>query len=117
MSIKILILLLFVSSLSFSKNEGNIWYFGANCGLDFNNAEVRVLNGSKLNSKEACATFCDEKGEVILYSDGVSLWNKNHNRINDNLLMKGNQSADAAPSRSRQNKQDISKANKMGQKK
>lgn len=93
MSIKILILLLFVSSLSFSKNEGNIWYFGANCGLDFNNAEVRVLNGSKLNSKEACATFCDEKGEVILYSDGVSLWNKNHNRINDNLLMKGNQSA------------------------
>lgn len=93
MGSKILILLLFFSSLSISKNEGNIWYFGGNCGLDFNNADVRVINGSKLNSKEACATFCDEKGEVILYSDGVSIWNKNHKKINDNQLVKGNQSS------------------------
>jgi len=57
---------------------GKIWYFGAYAGLDFNNNPPIPLTNGKLYSGEGCATMSDQFGDLILYTDGVTVWDRNH---------------------------------------
>ena len=38
-----------------AQNEGNIWYFGLNAGLDFNSGTPVALTDGQLNTHEGCA--------------------------------------------------------------
>jgi len=69
------------TSHGISQGEHNVWYFGGNAGLDFNNNNgVQALaNGSLYQfSIEACATCCNTSGDLLFYTNGVTIWNKNH---------------------------------------
>jgi gliding motility-associated-like protein len=81
---KVLLLILIVFSQHLlAQGEGNIWYFGFNAGLDFNeNPPVALTNGS-LFSNEGCATICDVSGNLLFYTESTTVWNKNHD-IMDN---------------------------------
>ncbi|WP_044402681.1 T9SS type B sorting domain-containing protein [Lacinutrix sp. Hel_I_90] len=74
-----LIFLLFLTlSVGFAQNETNIWYFGVNAGLDFNSgAPVPLLDG-ELNTDEGCATISNASGNLLFYTDGVTVWNNTH---------------------------------------
>ncbi len=61
-----------------SGKERNIWYFGANAGLDFNSAEPIVLNNGQLYNAESCASIANADGQLLMYTDGLTLWNANH---------------------------------------
>jgi DNA-binding beta-propeller fold protein YncE len=77
--IKILIYLLLIPGLNvFAGKENNIWYFGRNAGLDFNFTPPVVLLDGKINTREGVATLSDTNGNLLLYTDGVILLNKNH---------------------------------------
>lgn len=56
------------------------WYFGENAGLNFNldNGRVNVVNDGQLNTREGCASISDERGNLLFYTDGVTIWNRNH---------------------------------------
>lgn len=60
------------------------WYFGENAGIDFNNIEEGAtpipLSGS-LNTLEGCSVMSDIEGELLFYTDGVTIYNK------DNVVM------------------------------
>ena len=74
-----LLLLLFFALKSFSQKEANIWYFGQNAGLDFNTNPPTALTDGKIDTYEGCSSFSDEDGKLLFYSDGITVWDKNHN--------------------------------------
>lgn len=63
--------------LSFSQKEAAFWYFGQNAGLDFNTGVPVVLTNGQLSTFEGCATISDASGNLLFYTDGVTVWDKN----------------------------------------
>ncbi|MDR2765259.1 MAG: FG-GAP-like repeat-containing protein [Tannerella sp.] len=43
------------------------------------------LNGSAMNSIEGCITVSDRNGQLLFYSDGISIWNRNHGEMTTGL--------------------------------
>lgn len=74
----ILFILLFLAIDSYAQRETNIWYFGRKAGLDFNSGSPVVLNDGKMSTNEGCATISNGMGELLFYTDGMKVWNKNH---------------------------------------
>ncbi|MBA2422274.1 MAG: T9SS type A sorting domain-containing protein [Chitinophagales bacterium] len=97
---KKLLLLLFVPGLiniSFAQNETNIWYFGYGAGVDFNSGTPEGINGGNTFTIEGTASICDTAGSLLFYTDGITVWNKNHNvMINGNNLDGGYSSTQSA---------------------
>ncbi|CAN5355090.1 hypothetical protein BH11BAC1_BH11BAC1_29940 [soil metagenome] len=61
-----------------SQKEGNIWYFGNLAGLDFNSGAPVALTNGALNTTEGCSSISDANGNLLFYTDGSSIWNRNH---------------------------------------
>ncbi len=76
-----LLLLLFFALKSFSQKEANIWYFGEKAGLDFNTKPPTALTNGEINTFEGCSSFSDEDGNLLFYSDGITVWDKNHDEM------------------------------------
>ncbi|MDI1307127.1 MAG: PKD domain-containing protein [bacterium] len=74
----LLIVVLFLSLGCFAQGEANIWYFGYHAGLDFNSGNPVVLTDGQLNTQEGCSTISNATGQLLFYTNGVSVWNKNH---------------------------------------
>tara|TARA_B110000858_G_C17785847_1_gene467253 strand:- start:1544 stop:1972 length:429 start_codon:yes stop_codon:yes gene_type:complete len=75
---KLLLFVLCLPFLGLAQKEGNIWYFGENAGLDFNNGSPVALTDGMLNTSEGCASICDANGNLLFYTDGMLVYNKNH---------------------------------------
>ncbi|OEJ98851.1 hypothetical protein A8C32_06595 [Flavivirga aquatica] len=69
-----------VASISYSQQEAANWYFGENTGIRFNsNGSTTNLTDGKLNTDEGCTTISDSDGNLLFYTDGITVWDKNHN--------------------------------------
>ncbi|MCG9912192.1 MAG: gliding motility-associated C-terminal domain-containing protein [Flavobacteriales bacterium] len=55
----------------------NYWYFGSNAGILFGNP-IQDLSDGVINTVEGCVSISDINGVLLFYSDGVTVWNKNH---------------------------------------
>ena len=76
---KITIIVFILSNMfSFSQKEANIWYFGKNAGLDFNSGSPVALTNGRLDTDEGCATISNSNGQLLFYTDGITVYNKNH---------------------------------------
>lgn len=74
----ILILALLPLTLaSFAQGENNFWTYGYNAAINFNGANP-VPATSQLMSYEGCASICTPGGDLLFYSNGNSVWNRNH---------------------------------------
>jgi gliding motility-associated-like protein len=67
-----------MSVFCFSQNETNNWAFGVNAGLDFSNGDVTVLNDRSMVTPAGCASISDDDGNLLFYTNGQTVWNKNH---------------------------------------
>ena len=86
----LLIILLF--KLGYAQREANIWHFGAGVGLDFNSCEpVPVF--SEMRSTEGCASIANGQGELQFYTEGGTVWNRNHQIMNNGTGLLGHRSA------------------------
>lgn len=74
-----LALSLFGSSL-FAQKETYNWYFGDNSGITFlpNGTNPKPLPGGKITSDEGVASISDSDGNLLFYTNGNKIWNKNH---------------------------------------
>lgn len=63
----------------FAQRETTNWYFGAKAGLDFNSGITEVLNEGQLSTTEGCASVSDNSGNLLFYTNGVNVWDKTHN--------------------------------------
>jgi len=87
------------SSDSYAQKENNIWYFGYNAGIDFNSGKPLARTDGQMHQEEGCATMCDRNtGKLLFYTDGISIWNKNHKLMpgGDRTLLGNNHSAQSA---------------------
>lgn len=74
----VLAFILNLTTLIYSQQEANVWYFGNNAGLDFNSGSpVALLNG-QLDTQESCGSIADTSGQLLFYTDGMSVFNRNH---------------------------------------
>ena len=73
-----LVFFLFLAQLVFSQGEYNIWYFGNNAGMDFNGGAPVALTNGVLNTDEGSSSICDAAGNLLFYTDGITVWNRNH---------------------------------------
>lgn len=71
-------LFFFIGFIVSAQQEANIWYFGEQAGLDFNSGAPVVLEDSAMSTQEGCASIANGNGELLMYTDGVTLWNRNH---------------------------------------
>lgn len=72
-----LIAILFCFSFSIkAQNYHNIWFFGNNSGLNFNYTSPLAYFGGHMESIEGSSVICDENGQVLFYSNGTQIWNK-----------------------------------------
>jgi len=80
-------------TICFSQNETANWTFGENAGLNFNSGYPLPLGASQLNTTEGCASMSDNSGNLIIYTDGSTVWNKNHDIMTNGLDLLGNDSS------------------------
>ncbi len=67
-----------ITSISFAQGEANFWFFGGFSGLDFNTGSPVVVNGGQLNTSEGCASISTSNGQLLFYTDGITVYNRNH---------------------------------------
>jgi len=64
----------------FSQNEAANWYFGFGAGIQFNqnNTAVASVSNGQLNTNEGCASISSANGKLLFYTDGITVYNRNH---------------------------------------
>jgi gliding motility-associated-like protein len=78
------------------KKGGTEWHFGRFLGLKFSEDGTTTEIPSAMRSYEAAAIAYDDNGEVLFYSNGSRVWNREHQiMINGNRLA-GHESATQA---------------------
>lgn len=81
---KLLLIFFFsLSSLSQAQNPDIKrtwhWYFGDKAGLDFSSGNPVAVTNSQMDFVlEGCVSISDTSGNLLFYSDGWKVWNKNH---------------------------------------
>jgi hypothetical protein len=83
MKFKLLTFILFVSLKSFSQGEASNWFFGTKAGIKFNaDNSITVLstnpNPIAISTNEGCSSLSDPNGNLLLYTDGRTVWDRNH---------------------------------------
>ncbi len=75
-----LLVLLWTYSVSLAQPtaRGNVWYFGQNAGLTFGGAGPQALTDGQLNTPEGCASVSNLAGNLLFYTDGDKIYNRNH---------------------------------------
>ena len=68
-------------NLVFAQGEANIWYFGTNAGLDFNSGNPIAITDGQSTAWEGTAVMSDSAGNLLFYTDGVTVWNRNHDTL------------------------------------
>ncbi|TKS55794.1 T9SS type B sorting domain-containing protein [Mesohalobacter halotolerans] len=79
----VLILVNFSLNITYSQGEANNWYFGSNAGISFNTSPPTVLNDGALSTNEGCSSISNANGELLFYTDGRTIWNTNHQIMNN----------------------------------
>jgi hypothetical protein len=70
-------ILTFFLTLSSYSQRSNIWYFGIHNGINFNTNPPSLLGGQSANY-DYTSTMSDNQGNLLFYTDGISVWNKLH---------------------------------------
>ena len=61
-----------------AQNQTDNWYFGNKAGLNFSTCTPTILTDGQVNTDEGVATISDANGNLLFYTDGVTVWNKQH---------------------------------------
>jgi len=81
----IILLLVFIycNGNVFSQNNPDLkrtwhWYFGDKAGLDFSSGTPVVDMNGQMSEWLGTTTMSDTSGNLLFYTEGISVWNKNH---------------------------------------
>lgn len=95
------VIILLYSIVVFSQGEANNWYFGNHAGLSFASGSPVALTDGQLVTDEGCATISTASGQLMFYTDGTTVYNKNHTIMMNGTNLMGsyssNQSATIVP--------------------
>ena len=95
---KKLILLILINFLALSpllsQNETVNWYFGDHAGIRFSipGYVPTAATDGQLSTLEGCAAISDQEGNLLFYTDGVTVWNKEHEVMPNGTGLTGHES-------------------------
>ena len=76
-----------ICNFSISQEEASNWYFGSNAGIKFNSdGTVTNLTDGMLDTVEGCTTISDNNGDLLFYTDGITVFNRLHQPMPNNGL-------------------------------
>lgn len=79
----------------------NQWYFGYRAGLNFNEARDTVppvvLDDSRMMAPAGSGVMSDRNGDLLFYSNGDTVWSRNHEPMLNGKGMGGNRLATDGP--------------------
>ncbi len=93
---KLIIIIIFIPLFCFGQKQGNIWYFGNCAGVDFNSGNPTALLNGQLcfpigdSHNEGTSVISDSLGSILFYSDGMTVWNKNNQIMQNGTGLLGN---------------------------
>ena len=73
-----------------SQNENTVWYFGRFAGIDFTTTPPTPLLNSSMNTPAACASISDEEGNLLFYTNSVTVWDRSHQPMANGTNLAGN---------------------------
>lgn len=71
-----------------AQNRNN-WLFGVNAGVSFSTDPPTVLSNIPMNAGEGCAVQNDENGNLLFYTNGQNVWDRNHGLMPNGFGLKG----------------------------
>ncbi|MCK8522097.1 T9SS type B sorting domain-containing protein [Aquimarina sp. D1M17] len=84
---------LFLYWSTYGQGEANNWYFGQNAGLSFNTTPPTALIDGQIDTLEGCTTISDATGQLLFYTDGITVWDRFHNVMQNGTRLKGDPSS------------------------
>lgn len=73
------LLLLIIPFSLFGQGETNNWYFGNKAGVNFNTSPPLALTNAEINTIEGSSSISDASGNLLFYTDGRTVWDREHN--------------------------------------
>lgn len=71
-------LLIIYYAVSYAQNESSNWYFGRKAGINFGDFGVKSIMNGELSTNEGCASISNKDGDLLFYTDGITVWDRNH---------------------------------------
>ena len=62
----------------FSQGQADWWYFGSLAGIHFETGGPVAVNDGQLSTSEGCASISDQAGNLLFYTDGLTVYDKTH---------------------------------------
>ena len=76
----------------FAQKEHYVWYFGDSAGVDFNSGSPVALTNGVLNTLEGCSSISDSAGNLLFYTDGITVYNRFHQQMPNGFGLYGGHS-------------------------
>lgn len=73
--------------------QGNIWYFGNFAGVSFNTSPPTILTDNQITNLEGMSVMSDENGQLLFYTDGRQVLNRNHDPMLNGTGLNGHPSS------------------------
>lgn len=89
----IIALLLHCGSNVQAQKEWYNWYFGDHAGISFHTDPPTVLADSKIQTNEGVASISDADGNLLFYTDGSTIYNREHEVMQNGIGLKGHESS------------------------
>ncbi len=89
----LLFFLIGIISTGMAQYEAAHWFFGYHAGLDFTTGAPAPETGAQINTEEGCSSISNACGDLLLYTDGVTVWNANHQIMLNGSHLNGNASS------------------------
>ncbi len=89
--IVVIVFVLFLAVHLNGQQRANVWYFGDHVGIDFSSGNPVVIEDGSIFAKAGCASICDDNGQLLFYTNGNKVWNKNHQLMAKGDTLKGSQ--------------------------
>jgi gliding motility-associated-like protein len=61
-----------------AQHQDDYWYFGNHAGLHFGSGGPTALTNGQLYAYEGTATVSNNLGNLLFYTNGIQVWNRNH---------------------------------------
>lgn len=86
-------LLLLLPFLAGAQGENDNWYFGYHCRVNFSGTTPVVPPTNQMDAFEACGTVSDSSGNLLFYTNGQQLFNRDHQVMQNGSGLKGKPSS------------------------
>ena len=92
-SLTVILISLFSLSVFPQTNRANWWYFGNKTGVNFNTTPPTTYANGAMNTLEGSASISDKNGNLLFYTDGRTVYNRNHMTMSNGTGLLGHTSS------------------------